>query len=530
MRLLKLNNSIVDIDSQTAIGIDIGTYDFTDPANRKLNVSNSFSIPRTKHNCSIIGFADSVQSISTLVYDKIAVEYSINGLIYIDKGKANVTKITKERIELSVVANSDFWDNLKNLTFNNCVQYAITSRGLDNDFVGTVAEFLDDLATYNIKVAWFKTNTEPLTFYLTDNNVTFYRFVVKLDELVKWVKEYYEENYEDYTFDLTSDIFTDTEIIETYVPAYNLVTQITPLTINPKLITSQMYTGYLGSYDLDFDGLGVIEPFKDISCFDFIKAVMQVFGITYTFNSDSSISFNRIDNIENNEIIDWSGKMQGWDYAPMLNGLVQKNNIRYEKETTSGRAAATQKQIICKNSNLDIEKTIATIAKSYVPDAIYDFVIYTSIADKEAFNKFSFLQDPLIGGNFTLDVYIRDNTLTTISSNYDKILYLLPYGLSGEYTLFDKIFEYPKVYNAKMWIKSIDLYQFDQTKLRYIRELGGSFYVNKIKGFNPELSSQAVDVELIYVNNNIPQNLNNTEVWADGLDNIFVDGLGNYFN
>ena len=55
MRLLKINNTIVEIDSQTAIGIKLQKMDLKDPGKRFVKVSNEFTIPATVKNLSIFG-------------------------------------------------------------------------------------------------------------------------------------------------------------------------------------------------------------------------------------------------------------------------------------------------------------------------------------------------------------------------------------------------------------------------------------------------------------------------------------------
>ena len=78
MRLLKISGKHVDIDEQTAIGIDISCYDVKDPSVRKINTSNSFSIPRTGNNDLLFGLAGNVSATWQQVYELNSVEYYIN--------------------------------------------------------------------------------------------------------------------------------------------------------------------------------------------------------------------------------------------------------------------------------------------------------------------------------------------------------------------------------------------------------------------------------------------------------------------
>lgn len=90
MRLLKFNGKIVDIDEQTAIGIDVQAFDIRTPSATKINVSNNFSIPKTVNNLKLVGFAGQAYEMSNAVYEPIFVNYYIDNEHLIKDGKLKV--------------------------------------------------------------------------------------------------------------------------------------------------------------------------------------------------------------------------------------------------------------------------------------------------------------------------------------------------------------------------------------------------------------------------------------------------------
>ena len=52
-RLLRINGFDIDIDDETAIGITLQSYDIKEPSQRKVNITNSFTIPLTTNNNKI---------------------------------------------------------------------------------------------------------------------------------------------------------------------------------------------------------------------------------------------------------------------------------------------------------------------------------------------------------------------------------------------------------------------------------------------------------------------------------------------
>lgn len=117
MQILKFNNQFVDIDSETAIGLDIQTYDIKEPGERKVNNSNSFTIPVTSNNIKILGFANNPQSASSIIYDYLECDYWVDNHKLIS-GKARIEEIA-DRISVSMYDRNSIWDQLAEIPFRD---------------------------------------------------------------------------------------------------------------------------------------------------------------------------------------------------------------------------------------------------------------------------------------------------------------------------------------------------------------------------------------------------------------------------
>jgi len=89
--------------------------------------------------------------------------------------------------------------------------------------------------------------------------------------------------------------------------------------------------------------------------------------------------------------------------------------------------------------------------------------------------------------------------------------------------------EYPKVYEIKKWLTLNDIYNLRFFRQYYVRQLNGSYFINKISGFNPDKSKEPTTIELIKISDKTPTPTFDFDYWVDGFNNKFTDGFGNYF-
>ena len=125
MRLLRINDIDVDIDDQTAIGIDFQSYDIKEPGKNFINISNTFTIPLTANNKAIFGNAQDPQSLATDIYEESICNYWIDNEQLIKNSKCRVEEI-QDRISIFIFEKDDIWDTLKGVKWNDFIPDFIT--------------------------------------------------------------------------------------------------------------------------------------------------------------------------------------------------------------------------------------------------------------------------------------------------------------------------------------------------------------------------------------------------------------------
>lgn len=652
MRLLKINNITVDIDEQTAIGIDIQGYDIKEPSKRFINVSNVFSVPITANNLSIFGLASDVQSKSTLIYQTAICNYWIDNEKYIDNSKVRVESID-DRIHLYVFDKADIWDTLKTIKWSSFVTdflaWMYTNKSLPiygHAYTGAVSSFLDSyinptdgiimpllignygkfldagqkqseillilsgtigttgsvnrsftsaltgtingsftvLAGYvaaNVGAAyanscnndsslnqyfdfWFDTSTglvncqaktaantdstlvfsigaydtilsgssvagvagitpglygfkdklnanpntvtQDAIIYLKwktfDENTTGGRFSVFVKTIFEYIESVYNVNF--YVNDtITGNIWADAVIPTMYVPIRDFDVNVSTGNCYFKIKDSEtIFAPHQDTQD---------KPEKTL--YDLVMAFFLHAQIIFDKIEDgNSVNYalRRFDDIKTlAPVINFSGKMSTETpvFKPSIDGFVQNNYIKFGSIYPGGLEITNSKNIVCSNVNLDLKNDLIKI-DSYVPGVLplrSDYVLNCS--DKEALGTFSFF----VNGNETTNnilINYYDLTSSNVFSWNKKLRIAQLYDIDSEYTFLEEIVQYPKYYEAKMWLSLIDIRNFEFFKQYFIRELNGSFFINKIKGFNPEKSDEPVTVELIKISDRTPDNLN----------------------
>lgn len=113
----------LDIDDDTAIGIDIQCFDPKEPLKRKFKTSNEFTLPNTALNKRIFDYTSDPQkmiydkgSISSKLYFKTYCEYRIDNELIIF-GLIQVNKMSNDRISCYISPDTTMWDVLKSISW-----------------------------------------------------------------------------------------------------------------------------------------------------------------------------------------------------------------------------------------------------------------------------------------------------------------------------------------------------------------------------------------------------------------------------
>jgi hypothetical protein len=177
-----------------------------------------------------------------------------------------------------------------------------------------------------------------------------------------------------------------------------------------------------------------------------------------------------------------------------------------------------------RNYNLDKITDLITI-DAHIP-AFVEITggVIPDLSTVESFATFEFLingTDTSTGINIKIS-HDSDTQETTLTLKKAAL-----YSLSGEYVLMNSIMNRPRFYTIEKWLTLEDIRNIEFFKQYFIRELNGSYYINKISGFNPYRSNAPTKLEVIKISDKVALTAIALDYYIDGVENYFTDGQGN---
>ena len=558
MRLLRINGQNVDLDESTAIGVTYQGYDIKSPAVRKVKISNSFTIPKTDNNLQIFGYPQNPQSISKKVYGKNIANYWVDNEQLITNAKVRADSVGK-RIKIFVFQKDDVWDSIKKVLWPDFVKDFVkwmqeenSLPSKENPFIGSFSDFITPYTTAEegIKLPFSFGNLynyapyiDSEDVFLEDFNSLYLRFWpdgsdenIKQDKAdgghffvyCKTIFQYIEYKY-DVDF-LTSggvkvgNIWDDQIAPKLYIPVKDLGIRFS--------YSGSSISGFYFEFNEDtkFLPLKDQKDKADKKLYDFAIAFMQIFNIVQDDFGDNQTRLARFDDITTlAEVTDWSGNYTNLDdinFEPSINGFSQENTIKFKTIHEEGDELLNSKTLTCLNKNLDASNDLFSI-DAYVPSFL-NIVggVVPDLSPKEAFKTFCFMLDSGLTEQ-AINIYSSEN-----GNEQSAIAYLQKpalYSLDSEYNTLDSIIKYPRYYEVDRWLTLNDVKDLEYFRLYWIKELNGSYFLNKISGFNPQKANKATKLELIYVNDKTPVTPPTLDYWADGVNDAFTDGDGDYW-
>jgi hypothetical protein len=215
---------------------------------------------------------------------------------------------------------------------------------------------------------------------------------------------------------------------------------------------------------------------------------------------------------------------------PKLNKYAQNNYVKFKDVYEDGSEFLNSKKITCSNKNLDINSDLIEI-DAFVPAVVSttDSKAVSFAKDSESFKTFTFYVSTQTTTKIVTTEYADYTASYSAFFGEGKNMEIAElYSLDSEYNLLDEIITYPKVYEIKKWLTIEDIRNFEFFKLYYIQDLSGAYFVNKIKGFNPD-SKQPTTLEVIKISDKTPAPVFDLDLWVDGVQDEFVDGELDYF-
>lgn len=556
-KILRINNSIVDIDNNTSIGITFENYDIKEPGKRKLKYSNDFSIPKTPNNLKIIGFAGNIHFTDNTVYEKLTIDYWIDNEYIIESSFCCVDSVTPDRINMYVYDKIDFWDLIKDYdiqTFETelLVWLNVTYNipiGVDPWSGTSIVTFLGDTTgtAKGIQVPYFATNLyyyDPNggTSYLESDGETVIVNNLSLKSghvcfyiltILEFLESKFSVNFARAT-QSNATIFDDTVIQGVYVPLRDIM--IVPTNDQFGALNGFYYVNNLLS--TTFQPYENLEFAKDKTVNDLILSFFKHFNIivdTVNYQGTNYISLHRFDDFRTANVpIDWSGGIKEIvSFKPKIEGYSQKNIIKFDSIYENGDSLQNSRSILCLNENIEKESELYTIDAHIPAFFTTTYGTYANVGQEKSFETFIFFcnygttssainirMDSVVMGGFIPQP--PDETMTFPLAALISLA-------APEFSLLDSIIAYPRVYEIKKYLKTSEIHDFKFFRQYYIQELGASFYVNKISGYNPEDSKDATTLELIQISYDTPPAPFSIPFYVDGIADPFADGTGDYY-
>lgn len=265
---------------------------------------------------------------------------------------------------------------------------------------------------------------------------------------------------------------------------------------------------------------GLIVKFEDImpesSQIDFIKDIMQQYGLIFQANKNTNhYNFMMMEDLLNDRsnAEDWSSKMiDNGSEVYVIGSYAQDNWMLYKYTDQEVIDTSFDGNLEADHLNLKDEKTLFTSIYTISEKAqtrntypIYGIDLWeekveqegTVINNKEvAFRSFKLdYRNEAVTFQFgdIVGTYSRASNMPFLS--LDNMSY--EYYITIYYAAMKRVLDAQKKRKVQMFIKPNDIYQLDFLRLKYIKQLGQYYYLNKVVNF---IDSNQTKVELIQAN------------------------------
>lgn len=346
---------------------------------------------------------------------------------------------------------------------------------------------------------------------------------------VKTIFEFIEDNYNVNLLTegglLSGNIWDDIIANKLFIPIRNL---------NVNMQTGNCY------FKIDNTPFLPLKDQKDKAdkkVYDFVMSFIKHMNIIKDelyIGGEKVIRFARFDDLENiADVVNFSDRFTGVPkFKPRIEGYAQNNLIKFKEFYPEGNELINSKNLVCENLNLDVETDLIEI-DAYVPSVVEaNGESISNMLDKESFKTFTFYisdeyTDYKIITNYS--DYVQGQTEVGVFTRNDNLQIAKLYDLNSEYNFFSTVISKPRFYEAEKWLTIADIRNFEFFKQYYIQQLNGSYFINKIKGFNPDKSNKPTVLELLRISDKTPVTPPDLNYWTDGVGDGFVDGDGDYF-
>lgn len=510
---LIINDQLVDIDSNTAIGITLQSFDIQDPGKLKTNISNDVSLPITANNLNIIGLNSVNFWGENTIYETLKVKYYIDNELIVN-GQC-YTKEVGERIKLVLITKPTVWDVLKTYTWIDFIQDYIEWANITHiSYFSIVNELQSNeyirLMLYRGHLFDTLDNENSITINFSENlkqRSGGYLFIS------------FEKIFQFLTYKLDFPfVYEKTNLENHWIPARSLA-------IGAKYNSSGVQLSFAVKYRMeDFKEIEANTQDKpNINLYDVIIAHCKAFNYSIVFTFDSVLirHFNTLKDSTPYDLTKYRATKNAV-FSPIVGSYSKTNYIRYAEYFEGATVNDNSIQLLCLNDNIQETGDLYTIEKTYFPKVNnYGSFVLMDLKNQTSFDNITFVQPTastkVVNVNYSDGIGASHSQFFSLqqADNIDV----------NDFTFFQEILLKPKVYTAYFYLGMDFFRNFDPLRQYYVRDLFGSYYINRVDGFNPK-SKDPVKLELIYASAKLPP-AEEVPLWADGVGNPFIDGSVN---
>lgn len=293
------------------------------------------------------------------------------------------------------------------------------------------------------------------------------------------------------------------KILVTAQPAQSTPYSTTTMTITGGENTINLITGFT---------LGFDQAFIDMKVTDFVKDIMVRYGLTpFKDKYRKHIKFLTLYELfQNPDVDDWSDKFVAKiNEKPKFGNYAKRNYFRYKYNDDEMKH--NDGYLSIDNDTLPEDTTLMS-SIFYSPERLQSPFLGGSntykiwekqikddetVEYKDLDGRFYLLRAEKVNSTIVLGSNILGGTLS-VNTYYRESYFRMTFNeiLFDWYAPITSIFNKAKLIPADFWLNAIDVANIDFSKLKYIRQLGGYFLLNKVNGFT---NSKPTRVELIEV-------------------------------
>jgi hypothetical protein len=317
-----------------------------------------------------------------------------------------------------------------------------------------------------------------------------------------WSQELYSFYSENLTFSQIINIYAnnlDTYELKIYsITFYNGSSYQTDIDYN---ITTFKLDSLSRKINIDFSTL-----FNDETQIDFLKDIMQHYGLIFKKTSDTNYDFIQIKNLitDKANAEDWSDKYSNFFDEQYKPNYAQKNYAKYLYDDNNN-STQTYGDGVIEIANVNLNKTKDLFTSIFKASKYMDGSSQYYKAKLWQLNDNNIVEQ-LENGMKIFSVLTESRSLTygfsdastttkTITTPYlDFVNYQT--DIDNNYKEFKNIINNYKKITVELKLNLIDIYNLDFFKLKYFNQLGQYYYLNKVVSYK---KNKVTKVELIQV-------------------------------